>query len=82
MLNLIVCLSVIIIGLEELMMDESPAVTSAPQGITVQIIRSSSGETQLVQSIYQDEVAQTLLDIAQPGLVTMDQVLYTCQSRE
>lgn len=63
-------------------MAEGAVMSSAPNGITVQIIHTSAGdlpthEAPLIQALYHDEpvAAQTLLDIAQPGLVSEDQVL-------
>lgn len=60
-------------------MEERAVVSSTPSQITVQIIQSTAGnlqqpETRLIQSFYSDEpgVAQTLLNISQPGLVSVD----------
>lgn len=67
------------LAMEEPPLGEGVAVSSAQPQITVQIIHSSASrlqpsETRLLPSLYQDEpgVAQTLLNIAQPGLVSVD----------
>lgn len=68
--------------MEEPPLGERVAVSSAQPQITVQIIHSSAShlqpsEARLLPSLYQDEpgVAQTLLNIAQPGLVSVDNQL-------